>query len=146
MSNDTENKSSSVPEYRPSLIEILEENAATKIQAYTRMKLAQTKSRKLRIVLRKIVLIQGWFRIWLGKKTTKTNVIKKNRSTYDRFIELQNWFKHEWSYIKQAGRVELHYNSIGKSELEKLSMDKFESRQNLQIGRIFNIVNSIFDL
>ena len=31
------------------------------------------------------------------------------------------------------------------TELEKLSIDKFEQKQNLQIGRIFNIISSVFD-
>jgi hypothetical protein len=30
--------------------------------------------------------------------------------------------------MKEAGRVEIHYNSVGKTELEKLTMDKYEQK------------------
>ena len=110
------------------------------------MKEAQKKCRKLRIVLRKIKYIQRWFRIWNDKKKLKKNVIVNNRNTYKSFLELQSWFQSEWPYIKDTGRVEIHYNSMGLSELQKLSMDKFEQKQNLQIGRIFNIFNQVFDI
>ena len=55
----------------PGLLDILEHKSVCKIQSYVKMKLAQKKSRKLRIVLRKIKFIQSWIRVWIKKKKTK---------------------------------------------------------------------------
>lgn len=108
------------------------------------MKLAQKKIRRLRIVLRKIKLIQSWIRVWIRRKKTKQEIIRSNKIGYSSFKELQTWLQEEWSFMKDTGRVELHYNSIGSDELEKLSMEKLEQKQNLQIGRIFNLFSGIF--
>jgi len=78
--------------FQPGLLDILEESAAVKLQSFIRMKIAQKRTRKLRIVLRKIELIQKWFRVWILKKRTKTNMIRNNRTSYLHFSELQNWF------------------------------------------------------
>jgi hypothetical protein len=68
--------------FQPGLLDVLEDKSAMTIQAFFRMKIAQKRSRKLRIVLRKIILIQRWFRIWISKKRTKTMMLRSNRSAY----------------------------------------------------------------
>lgn len=120
----------------------LERNAATKIQSLCRMILSKIKSRKLRIIYRKIEFIQGWVRTFLAKKSFKKSVIKENNKKYLEFEKLQSKLKEDWEFIKQTGRVELHYNCLGGTELDKLSISKFEQKQNMQIGRIFRAVEN----
>lgn len=115
----------------------LELNAAIKIQSLFRKGLARVKARKLRIIYRKIKFIQGWIRTYLSKKNFKRKAIDNNNVQYLDFEKLQSRLKEDWEYMKEAGHVELHYNCLGGNELDKLSISKFEQKQNMQIGRIF---------
>lgn len=116
---------------------LLELNAIIKVQSLARTILAKVKARKLRIIFRKIKFIQSWVRTFLSKKRFKKMSVKINNEKYIEFEGLQNQMKEDWEFMKQAGRVELHYNCLGGNELDKLSISKFEQKQNMQIGRIF---------
>ena len=63
--------------------------AVVRIQAQARRILAMTKARKLRVVMRKIKLIQAHMRVFLMKKRTKLSVLEKNVEKYLQFEELQ---------------------------------------------------------
>jgi hypothetical protein len=115
-------------------------NAVLKVQSVFRMKLAMRKARKMRILLRKIKFIQSWIRVYLAKKRSKRDRLRRNKRVYVEFEELQKKLKEDWNFMKDVGRVELHFNSLGSTELEKLSISKFEQKQNMQIGRIFRVL------
>ena len=63
--------------------------AVTRIQAQARRIHAMAKARRLRVVMRKIKLIQGHMRVHLMKKRTKLTVLEKNVEKYLQFEELQ---------------------------------------------------------
>ena len=121
-------------------------NALVKIQSLFRMRKARIRARKLRILLRKIKFIQSWIRVYLAKSRTRRQVLSSNEQKYLDFDALQSKLKEDWEFIKGAGRVEIHYNSLGGTEIEKLSMSKFEQRQNIQIGRIFRVLERGIDV
>lgn len=118
----------------------LELNAVVKMQSLARVILAKVKARKLRIIFRKIKFIQGWIRTFLAKRRLKKATVIRNNEKYLEFEDIQNQLKEDWEFIKEAGRVELHYNCLGGNELDKLSISKFEQKQNMQIGRIFRSI------
>lgn len=128
-------------EYDPSLLSNrLMHMASIKLQSIFRMRLAKNKARRLRIVMRRIIFIQHCVRTYLLKKSTKVTLLEKNTEKYLEFEDLQNKLTEDWEYIKEAGRVELHYNCLGADELHKLSISKYEQKENLQIGRIFRTI------
>lgn len=121
-------------------------NAARKVQSIIRMHLARIKMRRLRIVIRKIKYIQSWVRVFLQKKNRKISILENNAERYLLFEDLQAKLQDDWAYIKEAGRVEIHFNCLAATELQKLAISKYEQRENLQIGRIFRALEKNVDI
>ena len=46
-------------------------------------------------------------------------------------------FKQNWDYIKKNQRVEIHINSLAYNQYQRLTMENFKQRENLQMSRIF---------
>ena len=81
--------------------------------------------------------IQQCYRIYKLYMATKATI----RFNYNEFIEdysdILKKFKREWPDIKGIERVEIHLNSFSYNEVQRLTMENFLQRANLQIARIF---------
>lgn len=117
----------------------IEVKAIICIQSFGRMIIAKRRVRKMKILLKKIKFIQSWFRVFLQQKMLKLQILERNREIFEDFEILQEELAKNWGVIKKAGRVEIHYNNLDGDELRKLSMTKYDQKQNIQASRIFRI-------
>ena len=115
----------------------LRKYSAVKVQTYVRMRQAIKFARRLRILARKIRVIQNWVRAFLARKHFKKNKQYRDQETWENFETLQEELKENWSDIKQVSRVEVHYSGFAGSELWKIGLDNIGGRMGSQIGRIF---------
>ena len=115
--------------------------SATRIQAQVRRRQAERLARRMRIVLRKVKVIQQWFRAMKCKIDFKDNRVQRENAAYTEFEMRQTDFKSSWEEIKQSHRVEIHYNNFGGNELRRLTMQKIQGRLGSQIGRVFRSVD-----
>lgn len=115
----------------------LKRYSVIKIQAFIRMKQAIKRTRRLKILNKKIMILQNWFRAVLSRKKFKRGKADRDNEIWRKFEALQEEFKETWSEIKQVSRVEIHYTGFNGSELWKLGIDNLGGRTSSQIGRIF---------
>ena len=111
--------------------------SAVKIQAAVRRRQAMKLARRLRILQRKIRIIQQWCRAMLAKIRFKKGKQDRDLKIWEEFESLQEDLKENWADIKQVSRVEIHYAGFGGSELWKIGLDQVGGRMGSQIGRIF---------
>lgn len=111
--------------------------SAIKIQTSVRMRQAKKLARRLRILARKIKIIQNWIRSWLIRRRFKNAKASRDERVWNNFEDLQNGFKDDWQEIKQVSRVEIHYAGFSGNELSRLGIDNLTGRTGSQIGRIF---------
>jgi hypothetical protein len=123
------------------LIEDLRSKAVLRIQRWIRMKLAQRTVLKIKILIQKAKIIQRRVKVYLFSKECKKMIIKQNAARKLLFDQLQATLKSQWPTIKTSRRVEIHYNNLPGEELKKLTMSKFDQKQNLQIGRIYRVID-----
>jgi hypothetical protein len=123
------------------LIEELRSKAVLRIQRWIRMKLAQRTVLKIKILIQKAKIIQRRVKVYLFSKECKKMIIKQNAARKLLFDQLQATLKSQWPTIKTSRRVEIHYNNLPGEELKKLTMSKFDQKQNLQIGRIYRVID-----
>lgn len=128
------------------LINHQKNKAAIRIQAFIRMKLAKKTVKKIRILLVKIRIIQKACKQFLFRKDCRKRIIKMNADIKRKFNDLQDDLKENWIHIKQTRRIEIHYNNLPGEELKKLTVAKFEQKQNLQIGRIYRVLDPNVDM
>lgn len=115
--------------------------SAVRIQAQVRRRQAEKLARRMRIVLRKVKIIQQWFRAIKCKLDFKDSRVQRENAAYTEFEMRQTDFKSNWEEIKQTHRVEIHYNNFGGNELRRLTMQKILGRLGSQIGRVFRAVD-----
>ncbi|KAM3133631.1 hypothetical protein pb186bvf_014318 [Paramecium bursaria] len=113
--------------------------AVIKIQSKYRQYKAQKDYHRLKVMIEKVLVIQQYIRIFLFKQQTKKHIQENNVFIIDKFKQKQRIFKQEWDIIKQSKRYEIHINSFSYQEIKRLSMDKMQQKQNVQITRIFNL-------
>ena len=82
----------------------------------------------------------------LFRNECKRAILKNNREAKEMFDTLQKDLRDNWLELKDSRRVEIHYNNLHGEELKKLTMAKFQQKQNLQIGRIFRVLDPNVDI
>jgi len=60
--------------------------------------------------------------------------------------EMQNEFKKSWPSIRQNKRIEIHINSFTIAEVQRMSIEKFKQKENMQIARIFSVKDPNVDV
>src|SRR3990167_126892 len=115
--------------------------SAIKIQAQVRRRQAEKLARRMRIVLRKVLVIQQWYRSMRCKIQFKDTRVQRENAAFTEFEMRQHELKSRWEEIKQSHRVEIHYNSFGGNELRRLTIQKIQGRLGSQIGRVFRAVD-----
>jgi hypothetical protein len=115
--------------------------SAVKIQAQVRRIQAEKLARKMRIVLRKVRIIQEWYRAMRCKIEYKESRVERENAAYTEFEMRQHEFKSRWEDIRQSYRVEIHYNNYSGNELRRLTLQKIQGRLGSQIGRVFRTID-----
>jgi len=59
---------------------------------------------------------------------------------------MQNEFSNSWASIRQNRRIEIHINSFTISEVQRMSIEKFKQKENMQIARIFSVKDPNVDV
>lgn len=125
----------------PSFYDQLANKAAIKIQANVRRRIALKFVRRDRIVRRKVLYIQRWWRAIASRRSFKNSATDREMQLWNQFEELQARLKAEWSEIKNSSRVEVHYTGFAGTELWRLNVEKINSRASNQIGRVFRAMH-----
>lgn len=120
--------------------------AATAIQSLWRMHKARSAYKQLSKLIAKAKVIQAAVRRFLALKQMRKSVARNFREKLEAWKVLQEKFKAEWPRISTAKRVEVHLNSFSVKEIRRLTMEKCNVRQNLQISRLFALQDSQVDV
>ena len=120
--------------------------AATKIQATWRMFYQMRQYKRLRVFLKKVLTIQKYVRVFLNYKKTQKTIKKAKETYYQTYKNLAEKLKKDWPNLQHEKRVEIHISSLNFEELQRLSMDKYNQKQNLQITRLFALRDPLVEV
>ena len=115
------------------------EKAAMAIQRFWRGFKTAFAYKQLKFLMSKAKVIQRAFRTFLRVKKAREQIANKFSEDLQKWKQLQEKFKSEWTYLQDKKRVEIHISSLSIEESRRLTMDKFLVKQNLQISRIFRV-------
>ena len=74
------------------------------------------------------------------RKKIKKDIEEYRKAIHDKYKELLNKFKEEYTEIKLSPRVEIHINSISfKDSYTNCITDKFPMKEALQLSRLINL-------
>lgn len=90
-----------------------------------------------RLCLKMAKTIQQYWRVYKMYQKTKEILKTNEREFFEEYTEILKKFKKQWEDIKGIERVEVHINSFSYTETQRLTMENFLERANLQISRIF---------
>ena len=78
-------------------------------------------------------------RIFYNYKVMKKRIFRLNQQYQKEFNERQEWFKDNWSTMKNEKRLEIHINSLGYDNFKRATTNNYREKQNLQISRMFRL-------
>lgn len=123
-----------------------EENAVRFLQVF--WKSLRLLRRKKKVVLQNKLAkrIQQTWRIYKLYKNTKQTIKSNFNDFVDDYADLLKKFKKQWPDIKGIERVEIHLNSFSYSEMQRLTIENFLQRANMQIARIFACIDPFVEV
>lgn len=120
--------------------------AAICIQKNWRRFKAYTSFTLLKYSMSKATIIQRRWRLFQLMKNTKAKIKQFNEESINEWKIMMKEFRRRWPEVKKKRRVEIHINSFSFSEAKRLSMEKFQQRENCQISRIFSVKDPKVDV
>ena len=120
--------------------------AAVAIQKTWRYFKAYSNFRQLKFLMDKATIIQRRYRLWQLKNQTQKKLKKLRADSIKVWGDMQNEFSNSWASIRQNRRIEIHINSFTISEVQRMSIEKFKQKENMQIARIFSVKDPNVDV
>ena len=120
--------------------------AAIAIQKTWRYFKAYSNFMQLKFLMNKATIIQRRYRLWQLKNQTQKKLKKLRVDSIKVWGDMQNEFSNSWPSIRRNRRIEIHINSFTISEIQRLSIEKFKQKENMQIARIFSVKDPNVDV
>lgn len=128
-----------IPNRTEKLGDRIEKHLITRLQGFMRLWLGKKYYKKVKQFKSNFIFIQNWMRICFNYKILKRKIFMIYKSYQMEFDQRQEEFKREWSMIKDQKRLEIHINSLGFDKFKRKTTNNFVNKQNLQLSRIFRL-------
>ena len=111
-----------------------------RIQKTYRQRLSYKKYQNLKFFIFYLIKTQKYIKGRYMRKKIKKDIEEYRKAIHDKYKELLNKFKEEYTEIKLSPRVEIHINSISfKDNYNNCITDKFPMKESLQLSRLISL-------
>lgn len=112
--------------------------AATVVQARFRCHVQRTAHEMEKRKAKTVRVLQRRWRSHADMNHLQRELDDRRALQMRKWTALQLRFRKEWASIKQQSRVVVHCPSHAVTRVQRLSIDRFDVRQNAQLGRLFD--------